>query len=109
MEALPQADETVMRMVLSSEPDLHARVFQFPTSALKQNDRKINYFDFISKGSDPECASALKRVFPRIDLSSINSFIDQVEPLSDLQRDFYKTYIQARYDLILLPAYKRIV
>ena len=106
---LPQADEAVMRMVLSSEPDLHARVFQFPTSALKQNDRKINYFDFISKGDDPECVSALKRVFPRIDLTSINVFIDQVEPLSDLQRDFYKTYIKARYDLILLPAYKRIV
>ena len=106
---LPQADESVMRKVLSSEPDLHARVFQFPTSALKLNDRKINYFDFINKGDDPECASALRRVFPRIDLSCISAFIDQVEPLSDLQREFYKTYIQARYDLILLPAYKRIV
>ena len=49
------------------------------------------------------------RVFPRIDLPRIKVFIDQVEPLSDLQREFYKTYIQARYDLILLPAYKRIV
>lgn len=106
---LPQADESVMRRVLSSEPDLHARVFQFPTSALKLNDRKINYFDFISKGDDPECASALRRVLPRIDLSRIRAFIDQVEPLSDLQREFYKTYIQARYDLILLPAYKRII
>ena len=106
---LPQADEAVMRKVLSSEPDLHARVFQFPTSALKQNDRKINYFDFISKGNDPECASALKRVFPRISLSSINTFIDQLESLSNLQRDFYKTYIQARYNLILLPAYKHFV
>jgi len=106
---LPQADENIMRKVLSSEPDLHARVFQFPTSALKQNDRKINYFDFISKGDNPECTTALKRVFPRIVLSNINAFIDQVEPLSDLQRKFYKTYIQARYDFILLPAFKRIV
>ena len=105
---LPQADESTMRKVLSSEPELHARVFQFPTSALKLNDRKINYFDFISQGDDPDCASALKRIFPRIDLQRINTFIDQVQPLSELQKDFYKTYIQARYNLILLSAYKRI-
>ena len=84
-----------MRKVLLSEPDLHARVFQFPNSALRQNDRKINYFDFISKGDDPECASALKRIFLRIDLSRIRAFIDKVEPLSDLQREFYKTCNQA--------------
>ena len=106
---LPQADESTMRRVLSSEPELHARVFQFPTSALKLNDRKINYYDFISRGDNGDCCSALMRVFPRIDLPRIKVFIDQVEPLSDLQREFYKTYIQARYDLILLPAYKRIV
>ena len=106
---LPQADESTMRKVLSSEPELHTRVFQFPASALKLNDRKINYYDFIHKGDDPDCESALKRIFPRIELSSIYAFIDQVEPLSDLQKDFYKTYIQARYDLILRPAYKRIV
>ena len=105
---LPQADESTMRKVLSSEPELHARVFQFPTSALKLNDRKINYYDFINKGDDPDCISALKRIFPRIGLSRINAFIDQVEPLSDLQKDFYKTYIQARYELILLPAYRRV-
>ena len=106
---LPQADESTMHKVLSSEPELHARVFQFPTSALKLNDRKINYFDFISQGDDPDCASALKRIFPRIDLQRINAFIDQVQPLSELQKDFYKTYIQARYNLILLSAYKRIL
>lgn len=106
---LPQAGETTMRKVLSSEPELHARVFQFPTSALKLNDRKINYFDFISRGNDPDCRSALIRVFPRIELSRINTLIDQVEPLTELQREFYKTYIQARYNLILLPSYNRIV
>lgn len=104
---LPQADEAVMRKVLSSKAELHARVFQFPTSALKINDRKINYFDFITGAEDPECMAALKRIFPRIDLSRINDFIDTVEPLSELQKDFYKTYIRARYDLILLPAVKK--
>lgn len=103
---LPQADENVMQKVLTSEPELHARIYQFPTSALKINDRKINYYDFITKSGDPECLAALKRIFPRINLSEIDAFVDSVEPLTNLQREFYKTYIHARYELILLPAYK---
>lgn len=105
---LPQADESTMRKVLLAETELHARVFQFPTSAIKLHNKKINYFDFITSGQDPDCASALKRVLPKIDLGQIKAFIDEVEPLTNLQKDFYKTYIQARYDLILLQAYKRI-
>lgn len=105
---LPQADENVMQKVLTSEPELHARIYQFPTSALKINDRKINYYDFITKADDPECLAALKRIFPRINLSEIDAFVDSVEPLTNLQREFYKTYIHARYELILLPAAKRL-
>ena len=105
---LPQADESTMRKVLSSETELHARIFQFPTSALKQHGKKINYYDFISSSQDSDCVSALKRVFPKINLKQISEFVDQVEPLTDLQKEFYKTYIQARYELILLPANKRI-
>ena len=33
---LPQADDRVMEAVLSDESELHARIFRFPTSALKQ-------------------------------------------------------------------------
>lgn len=105
---LPQADESIMRKVLSNENELQARVFQFPTSALKQNGRKINYYDFIHGTQNADCNSALLRIFPRIDIEKINAFIDRVEGISDLQKEFYRSYIQARYDLILQPAYNLI-
>lgn len=41
---LPQADAQVMRAVLSNQDELNARIYRFPTSAIKQNDRKINYY-----------------------------------------------------------------
>ena len=43
---LPQADEKIMQRVLKDEDELNSRVYQFPTSAIKQNGRKINYYDF---------------------------------------------------------------
>ena len=105
---LPQADETVMGKVLSDEAELNARVFQFPTSALKKNDRKINYYDYLSAMENDDCNAALRRIVPRIDISEICCFIDSVPYISDTQNEFYKKYITARYDLILAPVYRRL-
>lgn len=105
---LPQADEKTMRSVLSNEAELNARVFQFPTSAIKENGRKLNYFDFITAAKNSDCNKALLRIYPRIDLAAINGFIDHVEGISDLQQEFCKTYIHARYKLILCPAFNMI-
>lgn len=103
---LPQADEITMKKVLTVESELHARVFQFPTSAIKLNNRKINYYDFMMHLDSEDCKKALKKIVPRIQLDEINAFVDQTEPLTELQKEFYKTYIKARYELILLPAFE---
>lgn len=101
---LPQADEKIVKEVLTNEDALNARIYQFPTSAIKQNDRKINYRDFLMRAEYEGCNEAIKRIVPQIDLDKIRAFIDEVPYLSELQREFYKHYINARYDLILSPA-----
>lgn len=103
---LPQADEKVMRKVLTVEPELHARIYQFPTSAIKQNGRKINYYDFLNSGKNEDCNDALARIVPRINMEKLVHFIDQVEGITELQKKFYKHYISARFDLIIRPAYE---
>ena len=106
---LPQADENVMQAVLANEAELHARVYQFPTSAIKKNGRKINYYDFITRAENMDCNAALKRIFPKIDMMKIAAFIDRTPAISDLQKQFYKCYLKARYDLILVPTYKLLM
>ena len=105
---LPQADDKVMKRVLTNEDELKARVFQFPTSAIKLGNRKINYYDFLIRAENEDANEALKRIAPRIDLEQIESFIDQVPGISDLQKEFYKTYVNARYDLIIRPALEMV-
>lgn len=102
---LPQADEKVMREVLTSEPALNARVYQFPTSAIKLKGRKINYYDFLAGGSNSDCTRALMQMMERIDLKQIGKFIYGVEGITELQKEFYLRYISARYELILRTAY----
>ena len=105
---LPQADESIMRAVIEDENELHARVFRFPTSALKKNEKKLNYFDYLMSKENTDCNSALERITPRIDMSEICAFIDKTPFISDLQKKFYKHYLKARYELIISPAYSQI-
>ena len=52
---LPQADDAVMRAVLTDKEALDLRIYRFPTSAIKLHGSKINYYDFLSSGEYEEC------------------------------------------------------
>ena len=103
---LPQADERVMEIVLANENELNARIFQFPTSAIKEHGKKIRYFDFLMSGRHTECQEALLRMVPKIQMDEIIAFLNEVPFLSNLQRIFYQTYIKTRYERLLKPAYE---
>lgn len=98
---LPQANEKIMNAVLTNENELNARVYQFPTSALKINNRKINYYDFISSSQNADCIAALERIVPKINIEKICNLIETTPYITELQKEFYKKYIVARCEKIL--------
>lgn len=105
---LPQADENTMKKVLENETELESRVYRFPTSALKLNNVKINYYEFLMNTDNADCKDAVERIVPRIDIDEIKEFIDTVPYITDMQKEFYKTYVSARYEKIIAPAYEQI-
>lgn len=106
---LPQTDEKTMRAVLSNADEMNARILQFPTSAIKLSGNKLNYYNFLSSGQNADCNAALHRMVPRIDMDAISAFIDAVPYITDLQKDFYKSYLNARYEIMIYPAYERVM
>ena len=106
---LPQADQKIMENVLVNEDMMNARIYQFPTSAIKLGGRKINYYDFLMSAEEAECNAAIERMVPKIDLEQIEGFIDEVPYITDLQKKFYKRYITARFEQILKPTYDVIM
>lgn len=97
----PQADDEIMSKTLLDTNQLNYRVYEIPTSAITLNNRRINYFKFISSLEYEECNQALERIVPRIDIKKINQMIDCTPYITNLQKDFYKTMIQARKEKIL--------
>ena len=88
---------------------MEARVYIFPTSALKSRDKKINYFIFISGFENEDCNSALLRIFPKIDMEKIYKVIDETPYISEIRKRFYKKILKMRYDMILKVCYEELI
>lgn len=97
----PQLTDEKISEIINNDSEMEARVFIFPTSALKIDNQKINYFDFISSLKNEECNLALARVFPKIDLDKINKLIDETPFISKIRKEFYKKILHLRYEKIL--------
>ena len=97
----PQADESIMRGTLADPNELNLRIFNIPLSGIRLNNKKINYFDFISSLEYPDCNAALRYIVPKIDMAKIDRIIDETPFISELQKDFYKTVLAARKERIL--------
>lgn len=104
----PQASPQIMRSTLSDKNELDLRIYGIPLSGIKENNRKINYFDYIYSLKNKDCNEALKRITPRIDLERINNMIDEIEVLDSLQKNFYKTILAARKEHILDKSLERL-
>lgn len=69
-------------------------------SCLKENGKKINYMTYIKSMKNNECNNAIKRVFENINMDKINVFIDEISCMSNTRKQFYKTVIKIRYDIV---------
>lgn len=68
---------------------------KFP-DPVREKNKNISYIN-----------NALLRILPNIDTDNINSFIDNIDCMSKIRRDFYKKIIGFRYN-ILKKVYKRL-
>lgn len=104
----PQANDSIMKTVLTDKREMNSRIYESPTSSITINGKRINYFNFISSLQNDDCNKALIRIVPRINIHSINEIIDSMPLISSLQREFYKTMLAARKELILDYALAKI-
>ena len=104
----PQLTDERISEIINDAKEIDARVYVFPTSSIKENDEKINYYEYISSLKNRECNEALKRIVPLIDLERINTIIDDVPDISDIRKSFYKKIIEERYNKILKYSFDKL-
>ena len=98
---LPQADDRIMRLCLDNEDEMNARIYTFPASMIKQDDRKINYFDFLHAPDMPQgLRSAVAQLRGRILALDFKVLVNDTPFLSSLQRQFYLQYLTLRREIM---------
>lgn len=97
----PQMDDDLAAKVLKSKSDINARIYDFPTSAISFNGKRINYFKFIQSHEFEECDKAVKRLKEKIDIKQIQNLIDSVDILKPHHKEFLKMIIKKRFEIIL--------
>ncbi len=104
----PQIDDKLIKRVLSSKVEMNARVYDFPTSAIMMDKKRINYHDLITHLQYEGCNDAIVRIVPKINMKEIDVLIDGVCQLSDLQKEFLKKILRLRKEIILDWTYSEL-
>lgn len=100
-------NEDEMKLILSDEYELNERVYKFPTSQIKLNDKKSSYFEVISSLKFNEINKSLLNIYPKINLKKINSLIDSLN-ISNIHKQFYKRMIEERFNKIIKYSYEKL-
>lgn len=97
-----------IEMVLNSQEEIESRIYKFPTSQIKYNGKKSSYYDVISSLQYDQCNNALKRIVRRVSFDKIDKLINDIDIISDIHKEFYKTILRERYEKILYSSYKKL-
>ena len=97
----PQIDDVMLKKILNDKNQINARIYDFPTSALLFNGKRINYYSFIKSHEFKECDKAIERIKEKMNLEAINRLIDDVNCISDLHKEFLKLIIKKRFEIII--------
>ena len=78
------------------------------SSAIRDDGKKIKYFEFITSLKNEDCNNALIRMYAKINLAEIVKLIDEIDIISNTRKEFYKKVIEGKYKEILTVAYKKL-
>ena len=98
----PQIDEDTIVKCLNDKEEMNVRVFDFPTSAILLNGKRINYYKFIKSHEYDDCDKAINRIKYKIDFHKINDLIDELDCISSNHKLFLKLLLKRRYEEIFM-------
>lgn len=68
---------------------------------IDEESKRINYMSFIKGMENKDCNDALIRMMNKIDINKINDFIDGIDCISKVRKEFYKYIINERYHILI--------
>jgi hypothetical protein len=102
-------DDEKITKCLNDQNRLISQAYKGVVCIFRNNDKRINPFQYLINTTNTDCLKALKRIVPMISLKQkyIDKLIIDNPIISVAQKTFYRSLIKIRYEQALVPAYKR--
>lgn len=100
----PHADEKKRKSILHNRAEMDYRLYHAPQSVIMQQDKKINYYNFLTTCHDPDFCAAFLHITRVCHMSVIYSEIKKHLLISQEEKEFYLFVLQERYEKIIMEA-----
>lgn len=105
----PVLNDEEIKYLLTDKKEFEKRILISPDSAIKIENQKLNYYKFLTSTSDEDCLKSIREIVPKINEKTrvIEEFINNLEVLSDIRKEFYCKVLNVRKEKILERALER--
>ena len=77
-------------------------------SAITLKGKRINSSQYIKSCVNPDLNAAVLRIFEKFDMDKIDKLIEKTPYISSVRKSYYKDMLRLGFNLILMPAVKKI-
>ncbi len=104
-------DSEKMQIVMSDVAKMEAEAYKARRCIFELQGRRVNPYHVMESMEYQECSAAIRRLTPRIGscMSAIRVMIEEIPILTKIQKEFFNTIMEYRYEKVLLIVYQKIM
>ncbi len=101
-------DDEKMRIVMNDPDKMEAEAYKARRCIFELHGKRVNPYHIIESREYPECSEAVYRLTPQIgnNMDRIQAMINEIPILSEIQKRFFISIIEYRYEKVLLKCIK---
>ena len=104
-------DVRKMEAVLSDTKTIEIESYKGRRCIFEIKGKAINPYHLMESMKYEDCSKSVKRLVPIIEekLEKIRQLIEEIPVISDIQKEYYKTMIETRYEKVLYPLWTKLL
>ena len=104
-------DDEKMQIVMNDTDKMEAEAYKARRCIFELHGKRVNPYHIMESMEYQECSEAIRRLTPKIgsSMNKIQEMIKEIPVISEIQKQFFTSIIEYRYENVLLPVCKRII
>lgn len=104
-------DDEKMQIVMNDTDKMEAEAYKARRCIFELHGKRVNPYHIMESMEYQECSEAIRRLTSKIgsSMNKIQEMIKEIPIISEIQKQFFTSIIEYRYENVLLPVCKRIM